>query len=542
MLTCPRCRNTYPEGTHVCPVDGVTLLPDAALGAGDQDLAEGEMVGEYRIEALVGRGGFGAVYRATHPVIGKAAAIKVLSRQYSSNPEMVARFVAEARAVNRIGHKNIVDIFSFGTTPDGRQYYVMELLEGQPLDAYLSERGPLGIEEAMPILKGIARAVDAAHAAGIAHRDLKPANIFLSFDDDRPFPKLLDFGIAKLLPAVSGDAAVPRTQTGAPMGTPHYMSPEQCRGAAVDQRTDVYSFGVMVHEMLTGSLPFFKESQLELMMEHLTARPPRLSERAPELPAALDEPVLRMLEKDPEKRPSTLGEAVRDLAVAAQTAGFTVEVPSVQEGRPVSGARSGPVARISTKGSGVSGDAATLLDTDAQGTLAAQAVAATGSRGRFRAALVVVLSVFGVAVVVAVRGMGRGAEAVSRAEPPPSPVHAEAPAAPMPGAPASTPAASPAPTATAVASAPAVVTLTIASIPESLDVVVGGTKVGRTPGPVSLPRGTTPVSVTFQAEGYVSKTSTVIPSEDRALSVTLTPARKSAARSASRRKATDLEF
>ena len=209
-----------------------------AVGASDQDLAVGMNVGEYKIEVAIGRGGFGTVYRAVHPLIGKQVAIKVLARKYSSDPEVVSRFVAEARAVNQIRHRNIIDIFAFGALPDGRHYYVMEHLDGEPFDQYLRRIGPLPLADALPILRAIARALDAAHAKGIAHRDLKPENIFLAHDaDGATFPKLLDFGIAKLLQPE--EDVRHRTGTGVPIGTPYYMSPEQCRGREVDHRTDV---------------------------------------------------------------------------------------------------------------------------------------------------------------------------------------------------------------------------------------------------------------------------------------------------------------
>src|SRR5262249_42907069 len=185
-------------------------------------------VGEYRTESKLGEGGFGGVYNAVHPLIGKSAAIKVLSRQFSSNPQMVSRFIAEARAVNQIRHRNIIDIFSFGQLADGRQYYVMELLDGVPFDRYLAEHKRLTLTQAAPILRGVARALDAAHGKGILHRDLKPENVYLVFDEDGGVEaKLLDFGLVKLLGDPSGSH---RTKTGTPMGTPYYMSPEQCRG------------------------------------------------------------------------------------------------------------------------------------------------------------------------------------------------------------------------------------------------------------------------------------------------------------------------
>jgi len=334
MATCPRCRTRYPNDATTCTSDGEGLLPDEAFSAADQDLSPGDMVGEYQIEGKLGEGGFGAVYRAVHPLIGKAAAIKVLNRQYSSNPQMVSRFIAEARAVNQIRHRNIIDIFSFGQIQDGRQYYVMELLDGVTFDRYLKDKHRLTLEEAMPILRGIARALDAAHATGIAHRDLKPENIFLVFDEDSGVaPKLLDFGIAKLF----GDSvsSTHKTRTGTPLGTPYYMSPEQCRGKNVDHRTDIYSFGVLVHEVLTGKFLFDGENVMDVLMKHVSEPPPRMSQVCPDLPSALDEPLLRMLEKEPDKRPSTVIEALDALARAAQGVGIAVSASRTGDGERV---------------------------------------------------------------------------------------------------------------------------------------------------------------------------------------------------------------
>jgi len=327
MATCPSCRDHYADDVTSCTKDGSALVPDAVMAAADSELKAGDQVGEYRIEAKVGEGGFGAVYRAVHPVIGKTAAVKLLHRQFSSNPQMVSRFVAEAKAVNQIRHKNIIDIFAFGALPDGRQYYVMELLEGMSFDRFIKQRGRLPVDEALPILRGLARALDAAHAAGIVHRDLKPENIFVLFDEDGvPTPKLLDFGIAKLLG--DSEAGGHKTRTGTPMGTPYYMSPEQCHGRAIDHRTDIYSFGIMTHETLTGRVVFEGDSVMDVLFKHSNAKPQRMSEACPDLPPSLDEPVLRMLSKDPAERPSTLMEAMDALARAAHDAGFNVPAPA----------------------------------------------------------------------------------------------------------------------------------------------------------------------------------------------------------------------
>jgi len=303
------------------------------------------MIGDYRVEAQIGAGTFGTVYRVVQPVIGKRAAIKVLNQEFCDDPIWVSRFVDEARAVNQIHNQHIIDIFTFGTTASGQHYFAMELLEGSTFDKFLRQRGPLPIEVALPILRKIARALDAAHRAGIVHRDLKPENVFLSFDDEgQPVPKLLDFGIAKLLDKPSVRA---RTQAGTPMGTPLYMSPEQCMGTAVDHRTDIYSLGVIVYETLTGVRPF-DGGALELLIMHTQTPPPRLSARRQDL-SALDAAVYRMLEKDPARRPASAGEAIEDLAQAAARGGLTVSVASApfQAVRPPGS--SGPAAFASTQ-------------------------------------------------------------------------------------------------------------------------------------------------------------------------------------------------
>ncbi|MEO8549218.1 MAG: serine/threonine-protein kinase [Kofleriaceae bacterium] len=284
---------------------------------GDAGLPVGTEVGEYVVEAVLGRGGFGTVYRASHPVIGKQVAIKVLARKYAADPTVISRFAAEARAVNQIRHRNIIDIFQFSQLADGRHYYVMECLDGEPLDRYLAEHGPLTLAEALPILRAIGRALDAAHAKGIAHRDLKPENIFLARDPDgEQFPKLLDFGIAKLLGGDDGDNRH-RTATGMPIGTPYYMSPEQCRGKDVDQRTDIYSFGILAFRVLTGTYPFDGDDYIELLFKQVNEAPPAATTRNPALPASADAAIGWMMAKDPAARPTTLAEALTALAGGA---------------------------------------------------------------------------------------------------------------------------------------------------------------------------------------------------------------------------------
>ncbi|HTL38028.1 MAG TPA: serine/threonine-protein kinase, partial [Kofleriaceae bacterium] len=294
----------------------------------DADLEQGQEVGEYQIESKLGQGAFGTVYKATHPLIGKTVAIKVLATKLSVDPEMVSRFIAEARAVNQIRHRNIIDIFSFGKLPDGRQYYVMEYLDGEPLDALLDRVGNLSLADALPILRPIAKALDAAHAKGIAHRDLKAENVFLGTEGDGSLNlKLLDFGIAKLIGRE--EALKHKTRTGAPIGTPYYMSPEQCRGKDVDHRTDIYAFGVLMFKMLTGAFPFDADDYMSILMQQLNVDPPAPSTHLPDLPPPIDDVVLWLLAKDPAARPPDLRTAVKALEQAAQDAGIDIgRIPS----------------------------------------------------------------------------------------------------------------------------------------------------------------------------------------------------------------------
>ncbi len=312
-LTCPTCRTTYPDGTIYCPADTSALLPEEAFANADPTLASGTMIGEYRIEKKLGEGSFGTVYAGIQPLIGKKVAIKLLHKRMSSEPEIVARFIDEARAANRIGHRNIIDIFSFGVHSGNQHYFVMEFCEGMTLGQLLQQKKRLTPTESLPILRGIADGLDAAHQAGVTHRDLKPDNVFLvRIKDNQYFPKLLDFGVAKL----AKEDGAQQTATGVAIGTPRYMSPEQCRGKKVDHRTDIYALGCVAHEMLTGKPVFDADSTVDLLFKHMTEPPPPMSSVLPNLPPELDASVLEMLAKRPLGRPTSAGAAIDALAHA----------------------------------------------------------------------------------------------------------------------------------------------------------------------------------------------------------------------------------
>ncbi len=518
MPTCPKCRTQYPEGTSLCATDNEPLLPDEAFSGVDPDLEAGQVVGEYEVEGKLGEGGFGTVYKGVHPLIGKRVAIKVLNREFSANPEIVSRFISEARAVNQIQHRNIIDIFSFGQLEDKRQYFVMEMLEGMPLDGYLSERGRLPVEEAVAILRPISRALDAAHAQGIAHRDLKPENIFLSFfDDGQPFPKLLDFGIAKLM----GDhTSGHKTGTGMPIGTPYYMSPEQCRGRGVDHRTDVYSFGVMLFELLTGNRPFQGEEMMDLMLKHMSDTPPSITTLAPELRPELDQPLLHMMAKEASARPQTVSEALEQFARVAGSAGYSVESVAF------SSAGKGAMGSNAAMGSGATVRAPTPIFTPAS---VAQTVAGTtastgatlpakteqGKKGTIIAVAGVVLVGVAAAAVVMFTG----------SKPEPEPTGAAPPvASPDPGA-VEAPAAEEEPKVDpAAVEAPVVsktIELTVESKPDLVDVFVGKKKLGDSSKPFEIDRAEEPVELEFKANGYFPKKLEVTPKANSVVSVTL---------------------
>jgi serine/threonine protein kinase len=291
---------------------GARAPSSAAAGV----LAPGALAGSWRITSLIASGGCGVVYAARHPILGRAAAVKVLHAELASSPGMVDRFVREARAVNQIRHPSIIDIFDFGELPDGRPFFVMELLAPRDLEHRIADAGRLGLAEVLAIMTPICLALEAAHSAGYIHRDLKARNIgFAVGAGGIEVPKLLDFGIAKLL---EGDA-LGATGT-VRVGTPHCMSPEQIRGERIDARTDIYALGVLLHHMLTGRCPFDGDSLAEIERCHLETPPPPPSRLAP-VPPALDALVTRALAKRPADRPASVGALLAELAAVAPATG-----------------------------------------------------------------------------------------------------------------------------------------------------------------------------------------------------------------------------
>jgi serine/threonine-protein kinase len=294
---------------------------------------DGDRIGPYRIVGLIGSGGMGAVYRAEHTLIGRQAAIKVLLPMLSSERANVDRFFNEARATSAVSDPGIVQVFDFGVTPDGSAYIVMEVLDGESLEKRLDRLGALPQVDALRIVRQVAGSLAAAHSAGIVHRDLKPDNLMMIADADAPGgerPKILDFGIAKL-----GENRPDRikTRTGAVMGTPMYMSPEQCSGAgAVDFRADIYALGCVLFRLVTGRPPFDLPGLGDILSAHLREPPPSPRSIVPNLLPEVDELILRCLAKQPDHRFASMIELQRacDAILARITASGaqTVALPS----------------------------------------------------------------------------------------------------------------------------------------------------------------------------------------------------------------------
>ncbi len=268
--------------------------------------------GRYRLGRMLGEGAMGQVFEAEHVDIGRRVAIKVLHRAYANTEAAVERFRREARAATRIHHKAIVEVLDFGTTDDGRCYYVMELLSGAALADVIDAEAPLNLDRAIGLTQQMCQALEAAHDAGVIHRDLKPANILITHDDQgAEVVKILDFGIAKWVDTSLGGQ--PKITFGS-VGTPRYMAPEQATGQAVDRRSDIYAIAVILYEMLTGKTPFGDGLPQELLARKLQRPPQDIVQYRPDLPSGLAATIMAALDKEPDRRPATASEFASKLA------------------------------------------------------------------------------------------------------------------------------------------------------------------------------------------------------------------------------------
>lgn len=299
LSACGACRSTASSFGFDATIRAAPMF--ASRPPEPRDSLVGQRVGEYEVLARLDEGSMGVVYRGVQPVIGKPVAIKVMQREVSRDPEQAHRLVAEARAVNAVGHPNIVDVFSFGTLPDGRQYLVMELLTGKNLRQLGRDDG-VALVDAVDILSQVAAALAAAHAAGVVHRDLKPSNIFVGRRLGALHVKVLDFGVAKGLNRAISHVA---TQPGMMIGTVGFMAPEQITGRELGPPADVYALGCVAFWLLARDEVFSTPDDGELYRLHVEAAPPPLSSRA-QVPSSLAALVDAMLQKSAAARPSAI--------------------------------------------------------------------------------------------------------------------------------------------------------------------------------------------------------------------------------------------
>ncbi|MGB7280815.1 MAG: protein kinase [Candidatus Acidiferrum sp.] len=313
MKICPTCQRSYPTAFAICPQDGARLTEPL-------EWSEGTIIrGKYRIVGKIGEGGMGAVYKATHMHFNEACALKVMAPSLMNDTGLVKRFGREAIIARKLRHRNAVKVEDFDETEDGRPFIVMEFIEGQSLKTLMNAHGPLPVSRTCSIIKQAAAALEAAHELGLVHRDIKPDNIVLVFSHGEEVAKVLDFGIAKIRGAQSSAPGMALTATGMVIGTPPYMSPEQAKGSDSDEldgRSDIYSLGVLMYQMLTGALPLKADTPLNMLFAQIQTPPTPIYEagRGLSIPAAVGSLVMKCLEKDPAHRPQT----GRDLIVALE--------------------------------------------------------------------------------------------------------------------------------------------------------------------------------------------------------------------------------
>lgn len=313
MKLCLKCSRHFSDELDLCPHEGAQLVhvgQDPLIGAVIND--------RYKIESLVAKGAVGSVYRARHQFIERNVAIKVLHGYLGADPESLLRFHREAKALSRLDHPNLITLHDFGLIDDGQPFFVMEFLEGTTLSSLLQEKDHLPVEQALEIFAQVCSALQQAHDRQIVHRDLKPANIVLVEKDGNPnFVKLVDFSIAKL-PETGSQVEPQLTVEGTICGSPAYMSPEQCRGADLDHRSDIYSLGVVLFETLSGRRPFSAKDLVSLMYLHVTDDPPSINEVRADLQfsSEIDTFIARVLSKDPADRPQTVQEFEKEMREA----------------------------------------------------------------------------------------------------------------------------------------------------------------------------------------------------------------------------------
>ena len=292
----------------------------------------GTEIGNYRIVDKLGAGGMGVVYKAIDTHLDRVVAIKALNPEFSQNPELLERFRGEARAQAQLNHPNLATLYAF-LVQDGAAYMVMEFVDGETFHAMLKARGPIPAAEAVPLFRQALAGIGHAHRLGIVHRDIKPTNIMLNRDG---IVKVMDFGLAK----VAGGHGM--TRSGVRLGTAYYMSPEQVLVKPVDARSDIYSLGVTLYEMLTGQVPFQADSEFEILNDHVNTPPPPPS-RQHRIPQGVEDAVMKALAKNPDQRFQT----AEQFSAALEHPEEFYLANTVGDAAPVTAARRISVAAVS---------------------------------------------------------------------------------------------------------------------------------------------------------------------------------------------------
>jgi serine/threonine protein kinase len=312
VKSCWKCGSSVPETYRYC------LACGADVDAGPKTVRDPwigrSIASKYRLEEVIGSGAMGTIYKAEQVALGKQIVIKLLHRHLLGDPELTQRFEREARAASRLNHPNCVQIIDFGQTEDGSLYIAMEYIPGDDLATLLERQFPIDLRRLVHIFKQVCLALDEAHANGVLHRDLKPENIMVADRRNEPdFVKVVDFGIAKLEDNNPNSRRSFQTRTGIVCGTPEYMSPEQARGKDLDPRSDIYALGVALYHLVTDRLPFDAPSPIEIVTKHLTEDPIPPRQLQPYLPPSFERLILAMMDKDREKRPSSVMDVYAEL-------------------------------------------------------------------------------------------------------------------------------------------------------------------------------------------------------------------------------------